>query len=140
MIDSYIILNRKPKLIIQIFVINFFIIVGFVIWGINTFEYQTSFQTHSKILNFNSYYYLELLIPEEEVNTITNHNKMIMNNKEYIYHIHKINPNIVDVNNNNYQFVYLEIENLEEKYQKNGYQVEVKFLKEEKKIIDYIKE
>lgn len=140
MIDSYIIMNRNISLIIKFFLINVFLIGTIVIWGINTFYYQTSFQFHSKILNFNSYYYLEVLIPVKEVNQITKQTQILINEKKYNYHIHKIIPDVIYKKPNNYQKLYLEIENLEEKYLKNGYHIDVKFLGESKKIIDYLKE
>lgn len=139
MIDSYIILNRKTTFIIKFFMFNIFCIGLFVIWGINKFYFQTSFQFHSKISKFNSYYYLELLVPVKEVNEITNQNKIVIDKKEYYYHIYQINPEVIYINNTNYQKVYLDIENLESTYLKNGYRIDVKILKENKKIIDYLK-
>lgn len=140
MIDSYIILNRKTNFIIKTFIFNILIIGLFVIWGINTFYYQTSFLLHSKILNFNSFYYLKVLIPVKEVNKITNQNKIVIDGDVYNYQIYKIDSDIVYENQINYQKVYLEIINLKKEYLKNGYQVDVKILGEKKKIIDYLKE
>ena len=140
MIDSYIILHRKTTLIIKIFILIIFYIGIFVIWGINTFTYQTSFQFHSKILKFNSYYFFEVLIPVKEVNEITKQNKIVIDDKTYFYQIYKIDPKVIYKNNKNYQKVYLEIKNLEEEYLKDGYQIDVQIIKEEKKIIDYLKE
>lgn len=140
MIDSYIILNRKLSIIIKTFIFNIFLIGIIVIWGINTLYYQTSFQVHSKILNFNSFYYLEVLIPVKEVKQITKQNQVIIDGKKYFYQVYEIVPDVVYENNNNYQRIYLEVNNLEKKYQKNGYQIDVKILSEKKKIIDYLKE
>ena len=130
MIDSYIILNRKTNFIIKTFIFNILIIGLFVIWGINTFYYQTSFLLHSKILNFNSFYYLKVLIPVKEVNKITNQNKIVIDGDVYNYQIYKIDSDIVYENQINYQKVYLEIINLKKEYLKNGYQVDVKILGE----------
>lgn len=140
MIDSYIILHRKTSIIIKIFIFNLFLIGIFVIFGINNLEYQTSFQLHSKILNFNSYYLLELLVPVKEVNLITNQNKIVIDAREYQYFVYTVDSNIVYENDENCQKVYLKIVDLDEEYLKNGYQMTVKFFKEKKKIIDYLKE
>ena len=140
MIDSYIILNRKTNFIIKVFIFNILIIGLFVIWGINTFYYQTSFLLHSKILNFNSYYFLEVLIPVKEVNEITKQNKIIIDGEFYDYQVYKINSDVLYENYTNYQKVYLEVIDLKEKYRKNGYQMDVKILGKKKKIIDYLKE
>jgi hypothetical protein len=140
MIDSYIILHRKTSIVIKVFIFNIFLIGMFVIWGINTIEYQSYFQIHSKILKFNSYYYLEVLIPVKEVYKITNQNKITIDEKEYFYHTYEIDSNVIYENNQNYQKIYLEIISLEPEYLKNGYQVDVKIPKEKKKIINYLKE
>lgn len=140
MIDSYIILNRKTSIIIKTFIFNIFLIGIIVIWGINALYYQTSFQVHSKILNFNSFYYLKVLIPVKEVKQITEQNQIIIDGKQYYYQVYKVDPDVMYENNNNYQKVYLEVNNLKRDYQKNGYQLDVKILGEKKKIIDYLKE
>lgn len=140
MIDSYIIMNRKSSIIIKAFLINIFLIGMIVIWGINTFYYRTSFQIHSIILNFNSFYYLEVLIPVKEVKQITNQNQIIIDGKKYYYQVYNVDSNVVYENGDNYQKVYLEVNNLDEMYQKNGYQVDVELLGKKKKIIDYLKE
>ena len=139
MIDSYVILHRKTKFIIKVFIFNVLFITLLVIWSINTFSYQSFFHIHSKILYFNSFYYLEVLIPVKEVNQITSQNKIIIDSKEYHYQVYKVEPDSVYLNNENCQKIYLKIDDLEEKFLINGYQVDVKFLKEKKKIIDYLK-
>lgn len=139
MIDSYVILHRKTKFIIKVFIFNVLFITLLVIWSINTFSYQSFFHIHSKILYSNSFYYLEVLIPVKEVNQITSQNKIIIDSKEYYYQVYKVEPESVYLNNENCQKIYLKIDNLEKEFLINGYQVDVKFLKEKKKIIDYLK-
>ena len=72
MINSYIILNRKTSLITNIFIINILILFIFIIWCINNFYYKTFIQFHSKIIFFNSFYYMEVLVPVNEINQIKN--------------------------------------------------------------------
>lgn len=139
MIDKYIILNRKPNNIIKIFIIIIIFLTGIVIWGINNFTYQKYLLVHSQILNLNSYYYLEVLIPAKEVNQITKQNSLWINQKKYTYRILKIDNNIIFQNQENYIKVNLEINNLEKKYQVNGYHLDIKFKKKSKKIIEYLK-
>lgn len=140
MIDSYVIINRKTPLIIKMFIINFIILLLLVIWGINTLLLHSYIQIHSKFLNFESFYYLEVLIPVKEVNQITLQNQIIIDSKKYNYKIYKIDSNVTYKNNQNYQKVYLEILNIDKSYLINGYELDVKILKEKKKIIDYFKE
>lgn len=138
--NSYTILNRKCSIIIKLFLFNIIILISFVIWGINTFYYQTFIQFHSKILYFDSFYYMEALVPAKEVIQITKQNKIIIDNKTYNYKIHKINNKIEYKNNKNYQKIYLNIYNLDKTYLIDGYEMDVKILTEKKKIINYIKE
>lgn len=140
MINSYIILNRKPKTVIILFVHIILFLLILAIWGINTLYYQSFFHIHSKILYQNSYYYLEVLIPAKEVETIATNQILIIESKSYNYHVYKTEPNIIYQNNQNYQKMYLVVTNLEKKYQVNGYQIDVKIKKEKKKIIEYLKE
>lgn len=138
MIESYIILNRKPNIIIRIFTINLILIICLIIWGINTYNYKTYFEFHSKLSNFDSLFYLEVLIPSKEVDQVLNNKNIIINDKKYLFSIYKIDENITYKNNINYQKVYLKIKNLEEKYLINNYRINVKFERDNKKIIDYI--
>jgi len=139
MIDSYIILNRKTNTIIKIFILNIIIITVLFIWGINKFEYKSFFHIHSKIINFNSYFVLELLIPVKEVNQIKEQNRLFIGNKEYYYNIKKIEDNIIYQNNTNYQTIYLEIKNLDKKYLIDNYHIDIKIPKSSKKLIEYLK-
>ena len=140
MIDSYILLNRKTPLIIKLFILNFIILLLHVIWGINTLFFHSYIQIHSKFLNFESFYYLEVLIPVKEVKQITEQNQIIIDSQKYNYKVYKIENNVVYKDNQNYQKLYLEVLNLDESYMINGYELDVKILKEKKKIIDYLKE
>lgn len=140
MINSYIILNRKTSFIIKSFLINILILITFVIWGINTIYYQSFIKLHSKLLYFESNYYLEVLVPVKEVKQITKQNQININSVKYNYEIYKIDNNVEYKNNINYQYVYLKILNLDKEYLVNGYEMDIKILKEKKKIIDYLKE
>ena len=140
MINSYIILNRKTSFITKLFIIIIILLSLFIIWGINTFYYQKYLKLHSKILYFNPNYYMEVLVPVKEVNQIMKQNKIIINDKEYNYKVYEVISNVEYIDNINYIRIVLEIYNLDEIYLVNGYQTDIKILKEKKKIIDYFKE
>ena len=141
MINHYLILNRKPSFIIKTFILVISFIIIAVIWGVNTFYYQNFIILHSRIKYFdNSYYFIEVLVPIKEVKQITNQNQIAINNKTYNYLIYKIDNNITYINDENYQYVYLNVINLDDSYLINGYETDVKILKERKKIIDYLRE
>lgn len=138
MIDGYIILNRKVSLVIRSFVFSIGLIMILVIWGINTLNYQSFFHIHCKVSNFNSYYVLEVLIPEKEVNEIINKNLLLIEDIEYNYSVVKIESDIIYMDNENFQKIYLEVFNLDDKYKKNNYRLDIKIEKDNKKIIDYL--
>ena len=136
MIDSYIILNRKPSIVIKFFLLQVFFLTVLVIFGINTYTYQDYFQIHSVFVYQDSYYFLEVLIPTKEVNKITNQNKLWINAKEYQYQVSEVTNQVIYQNDENYVKLYLKVFNVEEEYLKNGYHVKVKFYKKTRKIID----
>ena len=126
MIDSYIILNRKVRPVIIVFILNICIIICLLIWGINTLEYQNFFHIHSKIIKLNSYYFLEVLIPVKEVNQIIGENNLFIGDEVYSYSIYKIDDNIIYKDNTNYQKIYLNVDRLDDKYLINNYRIEIK--------------
>ena len=140
MIDGYIILNRKIPIIIKLFIFNICIIMIFLVWGINTLQYKKYFHIHSKIINFNSYFVLEVLIPEKEVNQVRENNKLFIGSKEYNYTIYKIEESIIYKDNINYYKMYLDVLDLDNKYLINNYNLDIKILSDDKKIIEYFLE
>ena len=140
MIDSFVILNRKPSIVIKFFLLQVFFLTALVIFGINTYTYQDFFQIHSVFVYQDSYYFLEVLIPVKEVNKITNQNKLWIDSKVYQYQVFEVDNQVIYQNDENYVKIRLKIFNLEEKYLKNGYHVKVKFYFGSKKIIDVLKE
>ena len=139
MIDKYIILNRKPKIITNLFLVNFFLLTGFIIWGINTFTYQNYPLFHSQIKTQNSYYILEVLVPVKEVNEIINQNTLLINKTNYNYKYIKQSRKVIYQNNTNYIKIYLEVYNLEKKYLIEGYHLDIKICLKSEKIINILK-
>lgn len=138
MIDSYIILNRKVKPIMIIFILNICIITCLLIWGINTLEYQNFFHIHSKIIKLNSYYFLEVLIPVKEVNQIINESNLFIGDVDYNYSVYKVDDNIIYKDNINYQKAYLNVNKLDDKYLINNYRIEIKIPTKKQKLIKYL--
>ena len=109
MIDTYFILNRKCSVLVKIFLINVVLLLLFIVYGINTFYYQTSIQLHSEILSQNSLFYLVVFVPEKEVNVVVESNTLFLENRMYSYSINKIDDNIVYKDGVNYQMIYLNV-------------------------------
>ncbi len=140
MIDKYIILNRRPNFVVKLFIYNIIFLTGLVIFGINTLLYQSYYQFHSQILNLDSYYFLEVLVPVKEVNKVTKQNQLWINSKEYNYQVFKIDEKVSYRNGENYIKVYLDINHLDQSFQKDEYHINVKIKKDKKTIIDYLKD
>lgn len=138
MIDTYIIQNRKPKLISEVFICNILILILLVVYVINNFTYTFYFSQTSKMRYVDNKFLLVINTQISNIETITKNRKIIINNKEYMYCIEKIEDDI-DYNGE-YQNIYLKIYNLEDDYLIDNYRVDVKILKGRKKIIDYLKE
>ena len=132
-------LHRKPRVLMKVFIFNIFLLTGLVIWGINTFMYQNYFQVHSQVLNLNSYYFLEVLIPVKEVNTVTYQNKLWINKKEYHYRVIDQGNNITYLDGDNYLTLYLAVDDLEKMYQINGYHIDIRIAKEKETIFQILK-
>ena len=107
---SYVISNRKPSLIIKIFIFNIIILVSLIICGINTLYYQTYITFLSKVVNYNDIYFLEILTPISKVPQIKNQNKIIIDKNTYNYQIYEIDNNVIFINNTNHQKIFLEME------------------------------
>ena len=133
MLDSYILLNRQPKNIIKLFTFSIFLLFFILIFLINKLTYTPYLEKKSKVVFMNNNFYLEVEILQDEFNTISNNNKIIINNKEYFYNIDKIN---LDDSSDSRQKIYLYIENLSNSYKINNYILLVKFEEEIKGIID----
>ena len=82
MIDTYYILNKKCNFSVYVFILNVIILLSYIIYGMNTYIYQTYIQLHSEIIIKNSLFYLEVLIPEKEVSNVVKEEKIIINQKK----------------------------------------------------------
>ena len=138
MIDTFVILNRKPNFVIKVFIYHLIFLTGMVIFGINTFSYQKYFLIHSQIFNLNSYYYLEVLVPVKEVNKVTTQNTLWIGSRKYYYKVYKLDQEVTYQNNNNYIKVYLEVLHLDHEYQINGYRLDVKIWDKKIKLIELL--
>ena len=136
MLDKYIILNRKPNIIIHIFIYTSILFIILIIYLSNILTYTSYYSKNSYITYINNNYFLKINIPINKLNLITTQNEIILDKIKYNYQIYKIDNNIKD---NDYQTVYLEIYNLKESYKFNNYCIKVFLKEQDQKIIDYIK-
>lgn len=133
-LDIEIILNKnKYHKIYNIGIILIFVILIFI-YITSIYKYQTYLIYKGKIKD-NQF---ELLLDIKDIDYLSKQNELIIDNKIYNYKIISISDNLyVDELYNNYKYIYLEIKNLNNI---NNYVYEVKIKKENKRIIEYLKD
>ena len=113
---------------ILIIIISIFIYISYI------YKYKTYYITKGTIKDNN----LELLVNLDDIKYISNNNILEIDNILYNYNINKISEDLyVDDSLNNYKYIYLNVDNLSNI---NNYVYEVKLEKENKKIIEYLKD
>ena len=110
------------------------IIIAIFIYVSYIYKYKTYYITKGTIKDNN----LELLVNLEDIKYISNNNILEIDNILYSYNIDKISEDLyVDDSLNNYKYIYLTVDNLRNI---DNYVYEVKLEKENKKIIEYLKD
>ena len=133
-LDIDIILNRHKYS--KIYNINLILITIILIFTyiIFTYKYQNYYVTKGKMIDNK----LELLIDINDIKYIKNTNILKIDNKIYTYELTHIGSEIyADENYNNYKYVYIKINNLNNI---DNYVYEVKIPKENKILAKYIKD
>lgn len=111
-----------------IVVLLIFLYVSFV------YEYKSYYISKGTIQDGQ----LVLLVNLDDLKYITSNNNLKIDSDNYKYIVDKISEELyVDEELNNYKYVYLSVNNLNNI---NNYVYEVKLVKENKKIIKYLKE
>ena len=133
MLDSYIILNSKNTSIIKFYSYSFILFTLILSYFILNLTHITYFQKTSNIILKNNNYYLKIIIPIKKLNLLTENNYLMINNTKYNYQVKNIS-----LYKNNKVSLYLQIKNLDNSYKVNNNSINIK-IKEEKKILEYIK-
>ena len=131
-LDIEIILKKqKYSFIYNIGTILLIILLVFIYVSF-TYKYKTYYMSKGVIKNGN----LELLVKIDDIKYVSKNHIINIDNKLYKYKIIEISENFyVDESYNNYKYIYLKIDNLNNI---DNYVYEVKLEKENKKIIEYI--
>ena len=133
-IDIETILKRKKYSIVYSSSFILIIIILIILYILMTYKYQTYYISKGRMINNN----LELLVNIEDLKYIKNNTSLTIDEIKYNYNIEKINNELyVDESYNNYKYVYLEVNNLNNI---ENYVYEVKIKKENKALVKYLKE
>jgi len=133
-LDIEVILKRnKYSKIYNVWIIMVVIVLSFLLIG-SIYDYQTYLIVDSRVVNNE----LELLLRSDDVKYVVNNDNLSVDEKKYSYKIMKIDDELIrGIDRKMYQYVYLDVNGIKKI---NNYIYEVKFLKEKKKLIKYLKE
>lgn len=136
-IDSEIILQRKIGPLVYVYIMIIIVIMLSLIILFIMCSYKTYSTVRGVVINEDNHYYIRIYINIEMMKYITDNNKVKIGNREYKYKITSIDSEYFTDNINTYQIVKIEVD-LDKKYMFNNLTLDLEFLKEDKKIIDYI--
>ena len=103
------------------------------------FHYKEYYFFKGTVIEEDDSYYLKCYIPIFETKYITLNDTLITDKKTYKYSIKSISEEYFSDNNETFQEVVLNI-NLDNKYRYNNLVLNLKLLKEDKMVIEYLKE
>lgn len=139
LIESHIILTKQYS---SYYVLStlYAIIINIVIIILCILDYQVYITTKASVEVSTNEIHLLVPVKLNDVKYYTNNNYLLIEEKEYPYHIHKIDSSLsIDETGENYQLLKLVVD-LPEQYQINNYLVTIKIPKEKRKIINYLLE
>ena len=132
-IDSEIILTRKIKYIVYVYVMIIIIMLLSLIIAFMLLDYKTYYKLRGLVTKDDSFYYIKLYIPLDNIKFITNNNIIIIDNKKYYYQIREIDSEYFTDNITTYQIVTINLD-MPNKYKYNNLTLDLKLIKENKKI------
>ena len=136
-IDSEIILERKIESIVYVYIMIIIVIMLSLIMLFILCYYKTYYDVRGIVIEEDSHYYIRIYVPIEYLEYITDNDIVKIDDVEYKYKIISIDNEYFTDNMTTYQIVKIEV-NIRDKYKFNNITLDLKFLKENKRIIDYI--
>lgn len=135
-IDTEIILQRKIEPFIYVYIMIIIVIMLSLIILSITYHYKTYYKIKG-IVTKEEDYYIRIYMPLKDINYLVNNDYIIINNNKYKYNIISLEEEYFQNELNTYQIVKISIE-LPNNYKHNNLTLDLKLLKEDKRIIDYI--
>ncbi len=136
-IGSGIIFSRKIEPLIYVYIMMIIVIALSLIMFMTLFHYKIYYKVKGIVQFDDEKYYIRLYIPLDKISYLTSNDVVMIDKKEYSYKILSIDEDFFTDNVNTYQIVYIEI-NIPSKYKFNNLSLDLHFLKEDKRVIDYI--
>lgn len=136
-IGSGIIFSRKIEPLIYVYIMMIIVIALSLIMFMTLFHYKIYYKVKGIVQFDDEKYYIRLYIPLDKISYLTSNDNVMIDKKKYSYKILSIDEDFFTDNVNTYQIVYIEI-NIPSKYKFNNLSLDLHFLKEDKRVIDYI--
>ena len=136
-IDSEIILQRKIGPLVYVYIMIIIVIVLSLIMLFILCRYKTYITLRGVVVSEDNHYYIRIYVPIDSLSIVADANIVKIDNKEYNYKIISIDSEYFTDNMTTYQVIKIEV-NIKDKYKINNLTLELNFLKESQRIIDYI--
>ena len=136
-IDSEIILQRQISPLVYVYIMIIIVIMLSLIILFIMCSYKTYNVVRGVVIEEDNHYYIRIYMDIELIKYITDNEIVKIDNKEYKYKIISMDSEYFTDDITTYQIVKIEVD-LDNKYRYNNLTLTLKFLKENKRIIDYI--
>jgi len=135
-IDCGVILDRKCGPLMYVYMMIIIIILLSLIIFCILFKYKTFYDVKGIVIKENEFY-IKVYVPLEKIQYLSSNNVVRIDRENYRYVIISFEEEYVTDNIDTYQVVKLKID-LPSKYEFNNLTLSLKFLQNDKRIIDYI--
>lgn len=135
-IDNEIILNRKVGPLVYVYIMIIIVIMLSLIIFCLLCYYKTYYTIRGVVI-YEEDFYIRIYVPIEDIKYIADNDIVRINKRDYKYSIFSIDSEYFTDNNNTYQIVKVKVD-LDNKYRFNNFTMDLNFLRDNKRIIDYI--
>lgn len=135
-IDSEIILERKIGPLVYVYIMIIIVIMLSLIIFCLLCYYKT-YYTIRGVVVYEEDFYIRIYVPIEDIKYITGNDIVRINKKDFKYSVFSIDSEYLTDNSNTYQIVKIKVD-MDSKYRFNNLTIDLNFLKDNKRIIDYI--
>ena len=136
-IDSRIIINRNIKSIIYVYIMIIIVIVLSLIIFLLLFHYKTYYKVNGIVSSSDNKYYLEVYVPRGYIGYFNNSNILYIDNVSYKYSIISTNEDYYTNGIDTYVIVDIRLD-LSDNYKYVNLVLELKLLKDDKRVFDYL--
>ena len=136
-IDSRIILNKDIKPIVYVYIMIIIVIVLSLIIFLLLFHYKTYYKVNGIVFSSDDKYYLKVYVPWNYIGYFNNSNVLYIDNDSYKYSIISTNEEYYTNGVDTYVIVDIGLE-LSDNYKYVNLVLELKLLKDDKRVFDYL--